>query len=279
MSNKSISHGMEFLRSFSRLRSLVRKSPFLCICIILFHRLLQLLGGRDEISHLGKSACIHMLHSVYPSLLMPNQDHALGRDAAFQGQFRHLAPFRDVLRPYNLDQLVQLAVRVDGDFAECGCYQGASAYFMARHILQKSLSKRLCLFDSFQGISDPGSMDGHYWSGGDLSASEEELRHTLESLGEELPFLEIYSGWIPERFEEIAERKFSFVHIDVDLYAPTRDSLNFFYPRMSQGGVVLFDDYGLGSCPGTTKAVDEFIRDKPEPIVNLAAGGAFVIKS
>jgi hypothetical protein len=90
--------------------------------------------------------------------------------------------------------------------------------------------------------------------------------------------VECYPGWIPDRFPEVDDRCFSFVHIDVDLYQPTLDSLEFFYPRLSTGGIIVLDDYGFGTCPGATAAVDSFMRDKAEPIVNLSAGGAFLMK-
>ena len=41
-------------------------------------------------------------------------------------------------------------------------------------------------------------------------------------------FIILLKGWIPSRFEEVKDKNFSFVHIDVDLYQPTLDSLNFF---------------------------------------------------
>ena len=50
---------------------------------------------------------------------------------------------------------------------------------------------------------------------------------------------------IPTRFDEVADRSFCFVHVDVDLFEPTRESIAFFYPRMVPGGVMLFDDYGF----------------------------------
>jgi hypothetical protein len=47
---------------------------------------------------------------------------------------------------------------------------------------------------------------------------------------------------------------------------------------MTAGGIILLDDYGFASCPGVTKAIDQFMVDKPEPIVNLASGGAVIIR-
>lgn len=68
------------------------------------------------------------------------------------------------------------------------------------------------------------------------------------------------------------------MHIDVDLYQPTLDSLAFFYPRLISGGICFFDEYGLLSCLGARAAVDEFLRDKPEPIIELATGQAVLVK-
>jgi hypothetical protein len=100
------------------------------------------------------------------------------------------------------------------------------------------------------------------------------VHKTLQGFGN----YRLYKGWIPERFSEVADRRFSFVHIDVDLYRPTRDSLEFFYERVIPSGLILFDDYGMKTCPGHRAAADEFFRARPEPIVMLPTGQAFVIK-
>ena len=101
---------------------------------------------------------------------------------------------------------------------------------------------------------------------------------TLETL-KEFRLIKLFKGWIPERFPEVANEKFRLVHIDVDLYEPTRDSLEFFYPRISTGGVMVFDDYGVTSCPGAYKAVNEFMNDKPEYVLHLPTAQGIIIKA
>ena len=85
-------------------------------------------------------------------------------------------------------------------------------------------------------------------------------------------------GWIPCRFGEIADRRFAFVHIDVDLYEPTRDALEFFYPRLNEGAVLVVDDYGFTSCPGATRAAEEVTGPLAEKMIALPDGGGFLIK-
>jgi predicted O-methyltransferase YrrM len=130
-------------------------------------------------------------------------------------------------------------------------------------------------FDSFAGLSEPSARDGEYWTAGNLSSPLEAARSNLAEFGEAV---QLYTGWIPERFKEAAARRFRFVHIDVDLYEPTRDSLAFFYPRVEPGGIIVCDDYLFNTCPGATAAVDEYLADKPEKMLALSAGGGFLIK-
>ena len=200
-------------------------------------------------------------------------------DRAFAREFARLCQGATYTyeRKYNLNELFKLTSHLPGDVVECGVYKGGSAFFLARHIAESARNKRLCLFDSFEGLSLPAAIDGHHWSAGDLSSTIEEVRAALAPLGP-LPFVEFYRGWIPERFPEVADRCFCFVHIDLDLYQPTLDAISFFYPRMEAGGIILLDDYGFESCPGVTAAIDQYMSGKPEPVVNLASGGALIVR-
>jgi hypothetical protein len=215
----------------------------------------------------------------WPNTPLPDHGRRIDQDTGFTREITRLSPDGDVTheRKYNLDQLFQLVWDVDGDVAECGAYKGGSAFFLARGIAEHGLNKRLFLFDSFEGLSTPEPVDGQYWYAGAMESTIDDIKRALMPLGA-LPFVEFYKGWIPDRFPEVADRRFCFVHIDVDLYQPTLDSIAFFYPRMVPGGIMLFDDYGFGSCPGATAAIDRFMDGKAEPIINLSAGGAFIVK-
>jgi O-methyltransferase len=91
--------------------------------------------------------------------------------------------------------------------------------------------------------------------------------------------VEYHPGFIPDTFRGLEDRRFSFSHIDVDIYKSVWDCCEFVYPRTPAGGVMLFDDYGLPSCPGARAAVDEFFADKPEFPLVLRTGQAIVIRA
>lgn len=178
-------------------------------------------------------------------------------------------------RRWTLYQLTRLAAAVHGDTAECGVFEGASSYLICRSFGGNAdLARTHFIFDSFEGISAPSVADGSYWEKGNLACGLDTVKVNLHLFNN----ISWHKGWIPARFKDVEDRTFSFVHIDVDLYEPTRDSVRFFYPRMNQGGIIVCDDYGFTVCPGATQAMDEFLADKPEKMIALPCGGGFLIK-
>lgn len=183
--------------------------------------------------------------------------------------------YRAYDRRWTVAQLARHATSLGGAFAECGVYRGATAYLTAKALhLYGAPHLKLHLFDSFSGLSDPSSIDGSYWRAGDMASSLEEVRANLAEWSDRIV---MHPGWIPERFVDVSAERFAFVHIDVDLFQPTRDSLSYFYQRMLPGGIILCDDYGFASCPGARRAMDEFFANKDEGIIHLPTGQGLVI--
>jgi O-methyltransferase len=179
-------------------------------------------------------------------------------------------------RKWMVHQLLRLVAHVAGDTAECGVFRGATSYLICcANKESRAGAKTHHLFDSFEGLSQPAASDGGHWSKGDLKCGIENVREALR----EFKNVRFHTGWIPERFHEVENRTFSFVHIDVDLIDPTHESLVFFYPRMQPGGIIVCDDYGLTTCPGATQAIDRFLAEKPEKMLVLPDGGGFLIRN
>jgi hypothetical protein len=184
---------------------------------------------------------------------------------------------RRLERLYLVDQFAKYALTVDGDTAECGVWFGATSYMILRR--SEGSDKTHHMFDSWEGLPTPGAMDGEHFQepgrgAGYLAAPEQKVRATMA----EFDRARFYKGWIPERFAEVADRRFALVHSDVDLYEPTMATLEFFYPRLSDRGVLICDDSGLAKCPGARQAMDEFFATKPEPLIELPTGQTLVIK-
>lgn len=184
-------------------------------------------------------------------------------------------------RHYTLLQLVKQAP-LSADVAECGCWKGLSAWQTSRVLSDKKFKNTYFLFDSFEGLSEFRKEDLNGVTIPDPENRRKDFACSLETVKKnlvEFPFIDYRKGWIPERFPEVKDRRFGFVHIDVDLYQPIRDSLEFFYPRMVSGGIIVLDDYGFLCFPGAKKATDEFLATHSCFFMSLPSGSAFIIKT
>ena len=175
-------------------------------------------------------------------------------------------------RAWTVYSLSRQALSVGGDFLEAGVYRGGTAFLLRRVLDGMPGPRHLHLFDTFAGMpqTDP-SRDRHH---------QEDFRDTsVEAVsgfvGREDKIL-YHKGLIPATFSGLENTRFAFSHIDVDIYRSVRDCCLFVYPRTVPGGIMLFDDYGLPSCPGARQAVDEFFADKADFPLVLRTGQAVV---
>ncbi len=172
---------------------------------------------------------------------------------------------------YQLCSVVQRTNKIPGDIVEIGVYKGATAKLIC---LYKS-NKQLHLFDTFEGLPEAGKYDSginHVFIKGMAKSSYSEVRKFLNCFDN----IQFYKGFFPNTVEPIKNKKFSFVHIDVDLYQSTKDCIEFFYPRMSIGGIILIHDYNY--VDGVSKAIDEFMKDKQNPIIGLPDSQCMIMK-
>lgn len=143
--------------------------------------------------------------------------------------------------------------------AEGGVYQGD----FSKEINKAFYDKKMYLFDTFEGFAaeDVAIEQKNGYS----NAQEHHLNNTsVELVLSKLPKPEnaiIRKGYFPETTKGI-EENFLFVNIDFDLNNPTYAACNFFYPKLTQGGVLLIHDYFV--LPGVMSAVDKFLTEHKE---------------
>jgi hypothetical protein len=208
---------------------------------------------------------------VYPNFCHTERAKTFLHDQAFLDDYR-----RFERNPHSIDrkwaviQFLKLVDNLAGDTVECGAFQGGTSFFILKHGRRDRAHH---IFDSFEGLSAPDAIDGAYWNKGSLSSAESVIRENLKSFSN----VQYYRGWIPDRFPEVADRRFCFVHVDVDLYRPTKDSLEFFFARLMPGGVIICDDYGFDTCPGARKAMDEFAAEQGLVVLDLPTGQGIII--
>lgn len=171
---------------------------------------------------------------------------------------------------------------VPGDIAEIGVFRGLGLLGWANFLEAFSIgdrTKTVWGFDNWRGFTglapeDGAEVDDVQKQAGGFSPERyfDELNDAIKIFDDDRfipwkPRVKLIEGNIEESAPKFVEDnpgvRFSLVHMDVDLYAPTKAALEAFWPRLSRGGIMLFDEYGIKDWPGETKAVDEFLADKP----------------
>ena len=173
--------------------------------------------------------------------------------------------------------LLDRTLDIPGEIVECGVFRGNSLAAMALYLRQRAVAKRIFGLDSFQGFDESvqkdlelgGAENSEKRVHGFDRTSFSHVYAKLKRLGL-IKSVTLIQGYFPETFSTLPSVYFSFVHLDCDLYESYKRALEYFYGRMSPGGIILLDEYNDPPWPGCNMAVDEFLVDKPEKLTLIA---------
>lgn len=171
-----------------------------------------------------------------------------------------------------------IARNVSGAFAEVGVYRGSTAKLIHHYAPERTLH----LFDTFEGFTTEGSATEAKDTGASVRASEFSrtslagVKATIGNAETVHYHVGLFPASIPAR---LLNEQFAFAHLDADLYAPIRAGLDFFWPRLTAGGMILVHDYN--SWPGARKAVDDFCSESGQLAIPMPdkSGSALIVKT
>lgn len=174
-----------------------------------------------------------------------------------------------------LTEMIQRTRSLTGAIADCGVYKAASTVGMALFMRQHGIRKQIYAFDSFQGLASE-SVAGDLDLGNEVNKEDrnkmgysdfsvEQVKSKIRSF--RIDNITLVPGYFHQSFKTLPpDLRFSFVHLDVNLYESYREGLEFFYPRLDPSGIILLDEYNDPPWPGCNKAADEFLAGKPEKL-------------
>jgi O-methyltransferase len=163
-----------------------------------------------------------------------------------------------VISDANLLEVMAEIAAVPGDFAEIGIFKGHT--FKRLSMMARVLGRVAHGFDSFEGMAPPTDRDAGHYPAGKLSVGGvEAFIRIMADADIPASYYRLHKGWIPECFPPDLDGPFAFSLVDVDQYAPTIASLDWIWPRMAYGGVMLLDDYFPGRGTLAAGAIDEWL--------------------
>ncbi|AOX19332.1 TylF/MycF/NovP-related O-methyltransferase [Kozakia baliensis] len=169
---------------------------------------------------------------------------------------------------FTLHELANAQAALPGAMAEFGVYRGASAAL----ICAVKGDRPLHLFDTFAGLPEATDREVSVFEAGQFRGTLPQVEKLLAGYNN----VHFHSGFFPETTVGLENLRFSFVHLDVDLYDATLEGLKFFYPRMVSGGIILTHDHSI--IDGVSRAFSEFLSDKPERVIEMPTTQAMLIR-
>jgi len=180
-----------------------------------------------------------------------------------------------VTRFLALYEIFKKVLPIKGSIIECGVYRGFGlmAWAQMSAVLEPvNLTRRIYGFDTFKGFSLVGKEDKSQHSRlkpGDLSSESFNELSKLIKIYDSNRFLghigkvQLIKGdatkTIPEFIKNNKHLVVSLLFLDFDLFEPTKVAIENFYPRMSKGSIIAFDELDNPIWPGETMALLETI--------------------
>ena len=175
-----------------------------------------------------------------------------------------------VWRTHTLCWAAESCLSVQGDYVECGIYEGYSMAVVLRYLAGLP-GRRLYLYDLF----DPsgGTGEGHR-----LPAHAPQLYERVRARFRDQHNVSVTRGKVPDVLAEIAPQRVAFLHIDMNNADAERGALEVLFDRVSPGGMIVFDDYGWTGYRDQKQAADTFMRDRGLSVLELPTGQGLVVK-
>ncbi|MDF1667370.1 MAG: macrocin O-methyltransferase [Planctomycetota bacterium] len=180
----------------------------------------------------------------------------------------------------------QQASLVEGDFVECGVNRGFMSSSIMASLDWNTLDRDFYLLDTYQGL-DERFVSEQERDAGALAKNAEDLKSgfyvsSVESVRTnfaEWPRAVVVQGAIPESLSDVPSETIAFLHIDLNCSPPEIEALKFFWPKLSAGAVVLFDDYAYVGYELQKAPVDEVVAQWGHSVLSMPTGQGLLVKS
>lgn len=219
-----------------------------------------------------------------------DNENIIYTDEEFLAFYELCKPFTmtSIDRQYSLYSSIVYIIKnnIEGDFVECGVWKGGSSMMIALVLNKYNIrDRKIYMYDTYEGMSEPDDNDKDFKGLAakkqlELSSKEQqdsvwcysslqEVKNNLASTKYNLDNINFIKGKVEDTIPgKIPDTAISLLRLDTDWHASTRHELEYLYPLLCRGGVLIIDDYG--HWQGCRKAVDEyFLKNNINLLLNV----------
>jgi hypothetical protein len=177
------------------------------------------------------------------------------------------------------------ALRAAGDFVECGVNAGFVSSGIMQYLDWKKVAKQFFLIDTFQGPVLTQYSSEEIREGRRTIAEEAVSRgayvtdlERVRANYAEWPNSRIVQGAVPDVLPLAGIESVAFLHLDMNCAYPERAALEYFWDRLTPGGMVLLDDYAYFGNRIQGEAIDGAARSLGAKVLALPTGQGLIMK-
>lgn len=169
---------------------------------------------------------------------------------------------------------------IEGDFVECGTNKGGYAKAICEYLDFKNINKTFYLLDTFEGLDETLLTNSEKEAGkkeyfrAAYSDCFDEVQETFSSE----PNVKLIKGSVPGTLVQVPSEKISFLSIDMNNVNPEIAAMDFFWDKLSKGGIIVLDDYAYVTYNFQHEAHDNWAKKKGIKILSLPTGQGLIIK-
>lgn len=173
---------------------------------------------------------------------------------------------------------------IPGDFVECGVWRGGSVMAMILVLQKYEKTRKIWLYDTFDGMSEPTKEDNHKGKHAQTMMEKNSFIKCIASIDyvkkgiSQLNYqgeIQYVQGKVEDTIPETTPKSISLLRLDTDWYESTAHELTHLYPLLKNEGIMIVDDYNFWD--GSTKAVNEYLSPS-QPLSKLSSCGVLTIK-
>jgi hypothetical protein len=169
------------------------------------------------------------------------------------------------------------AFQFDGDFVECGVNKGGLSRAIVEYLDFSKTNKKFFLFDTFEGFDTSLLSDTEkekYLKSTHYEPSYEHVKTVFQNF----PFIKIVKGPVPRTLTDVQIDKVAYLSIDMNCVLPEEQALDFFWPKLVKGAVIVLDDFAYEGFEEQNINHTKWAKSKGIEILSLPTGQGIIIK-
>jgi O-methyltransferase len=181
-------------------------------------------------------------------------------------------------RLHTLAWAAKNALKIKGDFVECGVYKGFCSGVLFDYLEFQDLPRQAYLYDTFDGLPEETSTEAERVAWNYKQDDKDAVYLAVCEKFSKFDNVHVVRGTVPDSFNLAVPDEIAFLHIDMNSEQAEMLALEHLFDKVTPGGFIVLDDFGWMSNRNQMSAELAFMNERGQHVMELPTGQGLVIK-